>query len=126
MIAYFVSKRGSSGTSHTKTVIQPKVKTESTTTNTPTLPQKPHSAYSPTGPIDIEPPTTTNTPTPPQKPHSAYSPTGPIGIELPTRVQNPAIGPDYPPQDAAYSSAAQSGVLVNQPLYETVQDTNAI
>ena len=124
MIAYCVSKRSSNTTIHTQRVTQPKVTTEATTTNTPTLQQKPHSVYSPTGPIDIEPPTTTNTPTPPQKPHSAYSPTRPIGIELPTRVQNPAVDPDYPPQDAAYSSAAQSGV--NQHLYETVQDTNAI
>ena len=77
-----------------------------TTTNTPTLQQKPHSAYSPTRPRDIEPSTTTNTPTLLQKSHSAYS-TGPIGIELSTRDQNPAKVPDCSAQDLALSAAAQ-------------------
>ena len=132
MIAYCVSKRSSNTTIATTTntlTLQQKLHSAytptgridiepPTTTNTPTLQQKPHSAYSPTGPIDIEPPTTTNTPPLPQKPHSAYSPDGPTDI---SRVQNPAIDSDYPPQYAAYSTAAQS--RVNQDLYETVQDT---
>ena len=134
VIVYCVLKgRSSNTTKHTQTVTQPKVTTRVTTTNTPTLQQKPHSAYSSTGPKNIEPPTTTNTPTPPEKPHSAYSSTRPrdiepstttntptllqkshsaystelIGIEHSPRDQHPAIDPDCPAQDSAFSSAAQ-------------------